>query len=83
MDGLIEVGYNEFTSKEQVHEFMKHRFLRVPIVNKETGELMGEFTRSTAELTKDEMSNYLTQIDQFCIEYLGFSLPQPNQQLSL
>jgi hypothetical protein len=83
LDGLHEIGYNNLSTKEDVHELMKHMFLRRPIVNEKTGEIIGEITRSTAELTKDEMTNYLTQIDQFCIEYLGFSLPQPNQQLSL
>jgi hypothetical protein len=83
LDGLHEIGYNELKTKEEVSELMKHMFLRRPVVNEKTGEIIGEITRSTSELTKDEMTNYLTQIDQFCIEYLGFALPEPNSQLKI
>ncbi len=83
LEGFHEIGYIELKSKEEVNELMKHMFLRKPIVNYKTGEVIGEITRSTAELSKEEMGNYIDQINMFCIEYLGFPLPEPDSQLKM
>ncbi len=83
LDGLHEIGYNEVRDKNDVHELLKQMFLKRRIVNEQTGEVIGELSRSTTELTKDEFSEYLDRIGQWCAEYLGFPLPEPDSQLKM
>ena len=83
---MHEIGYNDVRDKNDVHELLKQMFLKRRIVNEQTGEVIGELSRSTTELTIDEFSEYLNRIGQWCAEYLGFPLPElpiPNNQLKM
>jgi hypothetical protein len=81
-DGLIEVGYREITSNEQVHDLMKYMFLKKRIVNEETGEVI-ETIGSTAKLTTIEFMEYIDRIAQFSAEMLGVVIPAPNTQMDI
>lgn len=73
-------GDKEFVS-EDAHEFAKKAFLTTPIVNRHTGELKGEITRSTRrDLTTVDMTDYIERIRQFAAEYLGVQIPPPDRE---
>lgn len=82
-DALHDVGYNEIRDKEDVHALLRVMFLKRRIVSEQTGELIGEISRSTTELSTGEFSEYIERIAQWCAEYLGFELPKPSEQLSI
>jgi len=67
--------WGEQLTDDEVHEILRKKFLSTPIVNKETGEVVGERTRSTASLNKEEFSHYLEQIFKFAAEYLNIQIP--------
>lgn len=83
LKGLHDIGYNDIRDTDDVHYLLKVMFLKRPIVNHSTGEVIGEISRSTTELNTQEFSEYIERIAQWCSEYLGFALPLPNQQLSI
>lgn len=79
---LLEQGWQHVKTKEDAHFFVADLFLRVKVVNEETGEVR-ERVRSTTELTKGEFNVYLNEIWQWAAEYLQTVIPEPNQALSL
>jgi len=81
-DGLIDVGYREITSNEQVHDLMKFMFLKKQIANEETGEVI-ETIGSTTKLTTTEFNDYIDRIAQFAAEMLGVVIPPPNTQVPM
>lgn len=81
-DGLIDVGYREINSNEQVHDLMKYMFLKKQIVNEETGEVI-ETIGSTTKLTTIEFNDYIDRIAQFAAEMLGVVIPPPNTQVPM
>lgn len=80
-DALHDIGYNEIRDKDDVHILLRQMFLKRRIVNENTGEIIGELSRSTTDLTVKEFGEYLDRITQWCAEYLLMDLPQPNSQL--
>lgn len=79
-DGLKEVGYSEVKSNEDAHEILKHLFLKKKIVNWMNGDEI-ILAGSTAELKTVEFNAYLEEIWQWAAEYLGITIPAPNEQL--
>lgn len=78
--GFYEIGY-DLTSSD-VHEFLKDRFLKKEIPNKETGEFL-EVPVSTATLTTIEFNEFISKCQQLAAEYLNIVIPDPNQQVEL
>lgn len=78
-EGLIDVGYREIRTNEEVHDMMKYMFLKKQIVNEETGEVI-ESTGSTAQLSTIEFMEYIDRIAQFAAEMLSVVIPEPNSQ---
>ena len=78
---LIDAGY-EFTTIEQVDVFWKAMFANKEVVNRESGEVLkiplskGEF------LTVDQMT-YCNSIRDYCAEYLGMTIPDPDVNYKL
>jgi len=68
----------ENVTEQDVHEFLKFRFLRIQRVNEQTGELLYEYGRSTTTLKTFEFALYLDQCVQFAVEYLNASIPSPS-----
>lgn len=79
---LYDAGWRDIKNKEAAHEFVADLFLKVKLINEETGE-MKERTRSTTELSKTEFNTYLEEIWQWAAEYLSVSIPAPNEQFVL
>ena len=73
--GMKDMG-DELTP-DQVHEFLKWRFLRVKKIDETTGELLYEYAGSTTKLGTVEFSEYVEKCCQFAAEYLGVSVPIP------
>jgi len=62
-------------SDEEIHEWMKRKFLGADVV-----ELHGdkvEVRKSTRKLNTQQFTEYLEQIDWFCVEHLDMMLPRP------
>ena len=78
-DGLRDVGYDDFRTNDQVHEFLKVLFLKKDVPNKLTGEVI-TMVQSTRDLTTIEFMDYLERIAQWASEFLGIVIPQPNTQ---
>ncbi len=58
----------------RAHEFLKQKFLRLPVVNRETGEEFGYYTQSLADLDVEECSRYIEQLLAFAAEN-GVNVP--------
>lgn len=67
----------ESVSSLYAHEILKHKFLRKTAVNRETGEAIGEYTRSTTELSTSEFNEYLDQCAAWLLEMFGIQVPEP------
>ena len=80
-DGLNAAGEN--VNPQEVHEFLKFRFLRIQKTDPDTGELLWEYSRSTSALKAFEFSLYLDQCIQFAAEYLGIQIPPPHTQTEM
>src|SRR5579859_4496962 len=58
-DGLRQIGYDEVETSEDAHEILKQMFLSRKMVNRQTGELLTEITKSTTKLTTVEFEEYM------------------------
>jgi hypothetical protein len=86
-DGLKDVGY-ECDTVEEAHEFCKNQFIvikgrkRKRLINKHTGEIKYvNIFPSTKKLSTVEFNEYFEKIIQWAAEYLGCSIPYPNEIL--
>ena len=75
---LLENGHDDAT-EEMAHEFFKNRYLKRPIINKETGELLGEYVESTTKLDTAEFNAYLDQCAKFLAEFCEIVVPEPSE----
>lgn len=80
--GLYDAGWSDIKTKDDAHIFVANMFLKVKMVNENTGEIM-ERVRSTTELSKEETSVYWEEIWRWSAEYLGVVIPAPNEQFVL
>lgn len=77
--GLLDVGIRMDT--DEVHNLLKYRFLVVEHVTQD-----GEVVKSighTRDLSTVEFMDYLAQIQQWSSEFLGVSIPDPNEQVTM
>ena len=68
----------DFTVKE-AHQFFSLKFLRRPVVDLRTGEVLGQTRRSTASLDTAEFSEYLELIIAWLSDY-GIEVPMPESR---
>lgn len=80
-DGIKDATGDAYTLDE-VHEFLKSKFNSVPMVNQSTGE-MEHIARSTASLKVGQMMDYLAMIQRWSLEFLGVTIPNPNEQVEI
>jgi len=78
-EAVIELGDNGATP-EQVHDLLKRRFLNVQLINHDTAQLIGEYTRSTTDLSTVEFCLYVDDCIQFAAEYLSIVIPLPESK---
>lgn len=64
----------EYVSEDEIAEFFRGKFLPTKSVTV-LGETI-DIKTSTTGLSVDEMSEYLSRIDEYCLTKLGLSLPQ-------
>jgi hypothetical protein len=83
---IMRDGFNntlgENVGVQEVHEFLKNRFLFKEIVNENIGEVV-KMPKSTTELSTIEFEEYLDNIRAFGLEFLGITIPYPNDQVEL
>ena len=79
-EGLIDVGYK--ISKEETHDFLKHKFLVKELVNEETGEILKSIG-STSDLTTSEFMDFIAEIQQWAAEFLGINIPDPGEAIEI
>lgn len=79
-DGLRDAGYSEVKTNEDAHEILKHLFLKKKMVNEKNGDEI-IIAGSTADLKTVEFNTFLEEIWQWAAEYLGITVPAPNEQL--
>lgn len=77
--GIKELG--DMVTTEQVHEFLKMRFLKRQRIDEQTGEVIYEYAQSTAALTTVEFMEYISHCQQFAAEYLGVTVPDPISEI--
>ena len=75
-----DIGHN--LSNEEVHLFLKTKFLKSSIAN-ESGEFLGEKIGSTADLTTTQFMEYIMEIQKFAAESLDVQIHNPNEQVQI
>jgi hypothetical protein len=71
----------DVTSPEQAHAILKERFLRIEVVNKTTGEVIGQRVRSTTELSIEEFGDYCDRCAAWLSEFFGIVIqPGPGTE---
>lgn len=78
--GLLDAGYK--VGKEETHDFLKSMFLKVEIVNEQTGEILHS-VGSTSKLSTVEAMEYFQQITIWAAEFLNVEIPAPGEQLEI
>ena len=81
LKALNDAGW-EFTTIEEVDEYCKSMFSSKEIVNRNTGEIMS-IPGLKRDMTTVELSTYTNAIRDWCAEYLGVYIPEPETQISL
>ena len=76
-EGFKELGYK--MNKEETHEFLKNKFLSVPLEDKDN-VFIGNKVRSTTSLNKSEFADYIADIAQWAAEILNCVVPPPLEQ---
>lgn len=74
--GLKDLGY--LMSPDEVHEFLKDKFLDYETMATSDGLEIGRKYKSTTEITKTEFCEYINQIQIWSAEILGIVIPDPN-----
>lgn len=79
-EGLRAQGFDSVRNKNDAHEIMKALFLKVI---EERNGIKIERILSTTELTNTGMQEYLLNISVWSFDYLGVTIHEPNQQLTI
>jgi hypothetical protein len=77
---FLDLGYR--MNSDQVHKFFKREFLPEFIVDKD-GTVIGQWEGSSAELNKDEFSEYIERIREWAAENLNIDIPDADKSLSI
>ena len=72
---LIDAGYEDYKTVDEVDIFWKMQFANKEIVNRETGEIQKLPLTKSQFKTIDEML-YCDQIRNYCSEFLNYSIPE-------
>ncbi len=78
--GLFDAGYK--VGKEETHDFLKSMFLKVEIVNEQTGEIL-QSVGSTSKLSTVEAMEYFAEITRWAAEFLNVEIPAPGEQIRI
>jgi hypothetical protein len=61
----------------QVHGLLKHKFLRQTVFSPVTGEVIGDTTLSTTQLTVPEFNTYLDRVMAYAQVEFDIDVPEP------
>lgn len=61
----------ELNTPEDAHEILKAKFLTTPVINPETGEIIGRIVRSTTDLSTEEMTDYIERARAWMLDFFG------------
>ena len=78
---LTDAGW-EFSSLDEVDIFWKSKFANKEIVNRNTGEVI-EVPALKRHMTTVEMMTFVDAVRNYCAEYLGGYIPEPEQQIQM
>jgi hypothetical protein len=73
--GMKDMG--DAVTPDQVHEFLKWRFLRTQKVDESTGEVLYEYAGSSRKLGTIAFAEYIESCCKFAGEFLGVEIPLP------
>lgn len=79
-DALRQLGHE--VDKEDVHNFLKGKFLYIELVNETTGEIE-RIPKPTPECTTTEFMEYIEDCKRWAAQFLGIYIPEPNEQLEI
>jgi hypothetical protein len=68
--------WGESTDIYVAKELLKNEFLRTPLIDKETGEIKGHYTRGTRDLDKAEFSEFMDRVSVWALRMLDEELPE-------
>ena len=77
LEGLLDAGWEDITSIEDVHAFFKTMFSMHKVVNYSTGEIV-EIPTSTAIMDTVTFNAYVEQVRSYAREYLNMEIPDPD-----
>lgn len=80
-DELNNLG-NEY-SMEQVKQLCKLKFALMDVVDKSTGEVIGQEIKKTSEMTKTELNEFFEKVIFWAADTFHIKLFFPNEQLEL
>ncbi len=78
--GLQGIGYDDIKSNEQAHEFLKNKFLKKYVHNRNNPEEVIELPGTTTDLTTVQFMAYIAEVQKFSAEWLGEIIPDPGQR---
>ena len=73
---LSEQDY-DITSAEQAHEILRARFLTVDVVNRATGEVVGQRVRSSTELDTAQFADFCERSRTWMADFFNIIVPDP------
>jgi hypothetical protein len=83
---LMKQGFynslGEHVGTDEIHTFLKNRFLFKEIVNEQNAEII-KMPQSTTELSTIQFEEYLDKIREFATEFLSIQIPLPNDTLTI
>lgn len=65
-------------TKAELHEMMKHKFLRSAVVEPRSGKVLGYTMNSTQKLSTIEMADFMENVAQWLAEQFGIVVPPPD-----
>lgn len=77
VQAAIEEAWGEPMPADEVHEFLKYRFLRKPVTNHKTGEVVGAIPESSAKLDTKQMTDFIENVRMFAADTFGIDIPDP------
>jgi hypothetical protein len=80
-DALNDLG-NEFTM-QQVKDLCKRKFLSYDLIDKSTGEVIGEDIRHTSSLNKIEFGEFIESVVRWAADFFHIVLPYPSESIEL
>lgn len=78
-EALRDLGHD--VDEEETHELLKAKFNSMQIVNGDG--VVEEIPRSTKGMDTIDMMVFIEKIQRWAAEYLGITIPNPNEQLKI